>query len=66
MLFLSGVIGNYEPEAAIDLVDAIRRELAPGDWMAQDTLVACPDPDEGLIMKIERMTRRTLNTDDLT
>jgi len=28
--------------------------------------VACPDPEERLIMRIERLARRTLNSDDLT
>ena len=43
-----------------------QRLLEAGDWLEQDNLVACPDPDERLIMKIERIARRTLATDDLT
>ena len=31
-----------------------------GDWLEQDTLVACPDPDERMIMRIERIGRRTM------
>ena len=45
---------------------AKQRLLEAGDWLEQDNLVACPDPDERLIMKIERIARRTLATDDLT
>ena len=32
----------------------------------QDNLVACPDPDERLVMRIERIGERTLVTEDLT
>ena len=37
-----------------------------GDWLEQDSLVACPDPDERVIMRIERIGRRTMATSDLT
>ena len=56
----------YALSAALPLLAAKQRALDPADWMARDTLVACPDPDERLIMKIERIARRTLNSDDLT
>ncbi len=56
----------YALQSVLLLLPARQRELDPGDWMAQDTLVACPDPDEQLIMKIERIARHTLKTDDLT
>jgi len=29
-------------------------------------LVACPDPDERVIMRIERIGERTLRTEDVT
>ena len=32
----------------------------------QESLVCCPDPEERLVMRIERIGRRTLRTDDLT
>ena len=50
----------------LPLLAAKQRTLDPADWMARDTLVACPDPDERLIMQIERIARRSLNSDDLT
>jgi uncharacterized repeat protein (TIGR04076 family) len=56
----------YALQSVLLLLPARQRALDPNDWMAQDTLVACPDPDEGLIMKIERIARRTLNTSELT
>jgi uncharacterized repeat protein (TIGR04076 family) len=56
----------YALQSVIPLLPAKQRDLAAGDWLEQDSLVACPDPDESLIMKIERIARRTLATDDLT
>ncbi len=56
----------YALQSVLLLLPARQRELDPADWMAHDTLVACPDPDEQLIMKIERIARRTLDTGDLT
>jgi uncharacterized repeat protein (TIGR04076 family) len=56
----------YALQSVLLLLPARQRALEPNDWMARDTLVACPDPDEGVIMKIERIARRSLNTDELT
>jgi uncharacterized repeat protein (TIGR04076 family) len=56
----------YALQAVMPLLPAQQRALDPSDWMSRDTLIACPDPDERLIMKIERIARRSLNTDDLT
>ncbi len=56
----------YALQSVLLLLPARQRKLDPADWMAHDTLVACPDPDEQLIMKIERIARRTLKPEDLT
>ncbi|MFW6075029.1 MAG: TIGR04076 family protein [Chloroflexota bacterium] len=56
----------YALQAVIPLLTAKQRNLDPDDWMEQDTLVACPDPEERLIMRIERIGRRQLRTEDLT
>jgi uncharacterized repeat protein (TIGR04076 family) len=56
----------YALSAVLPLLAAKQRELASGDWLERDSLVACPDPDERLIMRIERIGKRTLNSDDLT
>ena len=56
----------YALQSVLLLLPARQRELDASDWMSHDTLVACPDPDERLIMKIERIGKRRLNTDDLT
>jgi uncharacterized repeat protein (TIGR04076 family) len=56
----------YALQAVLPLLPAKQRELAEGDWMAQDAEVACPDPDERLIMRIERTRKVRLRTDELT
>ncbi len=52
--------------SALPLLAAKQRQLAANDWLESDSHVACPDPDERLIMRIERLARRTLDRDDLT
>ena len=56
----------YALSAALPLLAAKQREGAPNDWMERDSLVVCPDPDERLIMKIERIHKRVMDSDDLT
>jgi uncharacterized repeat protein (TIGR04076 family) len=56
----------YALSAVLPLLAAKQRQLAAGDWLERDSLVACPDPDERLIMKIERIAKRTLDSDELT
>ncbi|MFW5709470.1 MAG: TIGR04076 family protein [Chloroflexota bacterium] len=56
----------YALSAVLPLLSAKQRELSENDWMARDSLVACPDPDERLIMRIERLERRVLDSDTLT
>ncbi len=56
----------YALQSVLPLLPAKQRELPEGDWLALDALVACPDPDERTIMRIERIGRRTIPTSDLT
>jgi uncharacterized repeat protein (TIGR04076 family) len=56
----------YALAAVLPLLPAKMRALDPNDWLAQDNLVACPDPDERLIMRIERTEPVSLRTEDLT
>lgn len=56
----------YALSSVLPLLPPKQRLLDPSDWLEQDTLVACPDPEERLIMRIERIKRRTLKTSDLT
>lgn len=56
----------YALSAVLPLLSAKQRALEANDWMTRDTLVVCPDPDERLIMSIERVAKRTLDSDELT
>jgi uncharacterized repeat protein (TIGR04076 family) len=56
----------YALGAVLPLLAAKQRQLAANDWLESDSLVACPDPDERLIMRIERIGRRTLDSEALT
>jgi uncharacterized repeat protein (TIGR04076 family) len=56
----------YALQSVLPLLPAKQRQLPESDWLEQDSLVCCPDPDEGLVMRIERIGRRTLRTDELT
>ena len=56
----------YAMQAVMPLLPAKQRRLPDSDWLEQDSLVACPDPDERVIMRIERTRERTLITEDLT
>jgi len=56
----------YALGAILPFLAAKQRELEANDWLERDTLIACPDPEERLIMRIERIARRTLDSDELT
>ena len=56
----------YALGAVLPLLAAKQRQMNANDWMESDSLVACPDPDERLIMRITRVGTRRLNADDLT
>jgi uncharacterized repeat protein (TIGR04076 family) len=56
----------YALGAVLPLLAAKQRQNDPADWIERDSLVACPDPDERVIMRIERVRRRTLDSDALT
>src|SRR3989442_15039446 len=52
--------------AALPLLAAKQRKQPAGDWLAGDSLVACPGPDERGVMRIERMRERRIPTEELT
>jgi uncharacterized repeat protein (TIGR04076 family) len=56
----------YALSAVLPVLAAKQRQLPDDDWLEQDSFVCCPDPDERLIMRIERIGRRTLRAQDLT
>ena len=53
-------------QAVLPLLPAKMRRLPDEDWLEQDNLVCCPDPEEGLVMRIERLAERSLVTEELT
>jgi uncharacterized repeat protein (TIGR04076 family) len=56
----------YALNAVLPLLPAKQRQLPAGDWLEQDSLVMCPDPEERTIMRIERIGRRAIPTSELT
>jgi uncharacterized repeat protein (TIGR04076 family) len=53
-------------QSVIPLLAAKQRQLPANDWLETDSLVCCPDPDERLIMRIERTAERVLDAGELT
>ena len=56
----------YALQSVLPLLPAKQRRLPDSDWLEQDSLVSCPDPDERVVMRIERIGERVLRTEDLT
>jgi len=56
----------YALQSVLPLLPAKQRRLPDEDWLEQDNVVCCPDPDERLLMRIERIRERVLRTEELT
>jgi uncharacterized repeat protein (TIGR04076 family) len=56
----------YALSAVLPLLPAKQRRLPDEDWLEQETFVACPDHEERLIMRIERIEERRMRADELT
>jgi uncharacterized repeat protein (TIGR04076 family) len=56
----------YALQAVLPMLPAKQRALPADDWMERDALVVCPDPEERVIMRIERTGTRRYEADDLT
>jgi uncharacterized repeat protein (TIGR04076 family) len=56
----------YALQSVLPLLPAKQRRLPEDDWLEHESLVCCPDPEERLVMRIERIGERTLRTEDLT
>jgi uncharacterized repeat protein (TIGR04076 family) len=56
----------YALSAVLPLLPAKQRLLEANDWLEKDVFVACPDPEERLIMRIERIGKRLLDSEELT
>ena len=53
-------------QSALPFLAAKQRQLPADDWLETDSLISCPDPDERLVMRIERTRVRTMDAGDLT
>ena len=53
-------------QSVLPLIPAKQRRLPAEDWLEQDSLVCCPDPEERVVMRIERIGERALTTEELT
>ena len=56
----------YALAAVLPLLAAKQRTLAEDDWLERDSLATCPDPDERVVMRIDRLSRARLDAGDLT
>jgi uncharacterized repeat protein (TIGR04076 family) len=56
----------YALAAVLPLLPAKQRALADDDWLGHESLVCCPDPDERLVMRIDRIGRAALDGSELT
>ncbi len=56
----------YAVNSVIPFIAAKQRQLTENDWLAQDSHIVCPDPEEQLIMKIERIGKQILDSEELT
>ena len=56
----------YALQSVLPLLPAKQRRLPEDDWLERDNLVCCPDPEERVVMRIERIGERSLRTEDLT
>lgn len=56
----------YALQSVLPLIPAKQRKLPEGDWLEHDSLVCCPDPDERVVMRIDRTGTTRLRSSDLT
>jgi uncharacterized repeat protein (TIGR04076 family) len=56
----------YALQSVLPLLPAKQRQLPADDWLERDSLVCCPDPEERVVMRIERTGTRTVDATDLT
>ena len=61
-----GQFGHYALAALLPLLPAKQRQLPAADWLERDSLVACPDPEERLVMRITRTSSRSMRSSDLS
>jgi len=54
-LYLPEPFCLYAMQAVLPLLPAMQRKLQPGDWMATENEVICPDPLGNVILRIEKV-----------
>ena len=45
----------YALQTVLPLLPAVQRSLAPGDWMAKENVIVCPDPAGNVLLRIDRL-----------
>lgn len=53
-------------QSVLPLLPAKQRQLPANDWLERDSLVCCPDPQERVVMRIDRIATAHLRSADLT
>ena len=56
----------YAMQSVLPFLPAKQRTLLENDWLFKDSEFACPDPEERLIMRVERTTSVILDSSSLT
>src|SRR5262245_29954429 len=56
----------YALQSTLPLLPAKQRLNHPADWMETDSRISCPDPACWLVMRIDRIARRTLRHDEVS
>lgn len=53
-------------QAVLPFLAAKQRPIPESDWLERDLEFACPDPEERVILRVERIGRSHLRSDELT
>ena len=56
----------YALASVLPMLAAKQRAQADDDWLGHEALACCPDPEERLVMRIDRLRRATLDEGELT
>ncbi|MCX6430813.1 MAG: TIGR04076 family protein [Actinobacteria bacterium] len=56
----------YAIQSVLPFLPAKQRTLLENDWLLKDSEFACPDPEERLIMRVERTKSIVLDSSTLT
>lgn len=53
-------------QSTLPFLIAKQRQLPAADWLETDSLICCPDPEERLVMRVDRIGVRTMDAGELT